>query len=115
MSYFKKQRAFIEQFNAIQKEAHKIAISKGWWDDHRSDGEIIALIHEEVSEALGALRKGGQPDKHVKNFTNIEVELADIILRIMDFAGHKRFRVIEALLEKMEFNKTRSYRHGKRF
>jgi len=34
-------------------ESNQTAKSKGWWDDpDRNIGEILALIHSEVSEAL---------------------------------------------------------------
>ena len=32
--------------------SHHIAKEKGWWDDARNDGELIALMHSELSEAL---------------------------------------------------------------
>jgi hypothetical protein len=35
---------------------HATAKEKGWWDFERSDGELIALMHSELSEALEAMR-----------------------------------------------------------
>ena len=41
----------------LQKEA-TIAIAKdhGWWDEPRTFGDCIALVHSELSEALEANR-----------------------------------------------------------
>ena len=41
----------------LQREAHAIALSKGWWDEERSFGDLIALVHSELSEALEAYRR----------------------------------------------------------
>ena len=38
------------------KKCHKTAKEKGWWDSERNEGEIIALMHSELSEALEAMR-----------------------------------------------------------
>jgi len=106
------ENEFINGFNAISSEVHNNAISKGWWNEERNDGEIIALIHSELSEALEAMREGDKMDDKVPEFTGVEVELADAIIRIMDYAGSKYLRVAEALIAKMRYNETRSYKHG---
>lgn len=43
-------------YNEFSKEVHENSIAHGWWDDERSVGEIIALCHSEVSEALEEYR-----------------------------------------------------------
>jgi hypothetical protein len=72
-------------------------------------------MHSELSEALEAQRLGSPPDKHLPEFLNEEVELADCIIRILDYAEARDFRVIEAMIAKHAFNKTRPYKHNKKF
>jgi NTP pyrophosphatase (non-canonical NTP hydrolase) len=99
----------------VQDKIHKTAFDKGWWDEDRNDGEIIALIHSELSEALEALRHGNPPDDKIPEFSGLEAELADAVIRIMDYAGGKGLDVAGALVRKIEFNETRERKHGKEF
>jgi len=107
---------FIDAWEEMESEVHNIAIQKGWWESDRADGEIIALIHSELSECLEACReKYPTKDKHLPHRNNNEVELADAVIRIMDFAGAKGWDVCGALCDKVEYNRTRPFKHGKRF
>jgi len=90
------------------KKCHSTAKNKGWWDSKRNDGEIIALMHSELSEALEAMRNHLNQDA-------IAEELADCCIRIFDYCGAQKIDLEKVLLKKMSFNETRSFRHGKKF
>ena len=111
--YFNEQ--FINHFASMSGSIHDNAAVHGWWDEPREDGTLIALIMSEAAEALEALRKGNKPDEHCPQFSGAEVELADVIIRIMDMAEARGWNVAGAIVAKHEFNKTRPYKHGKEF
>ena len=103
-----------EVIKALMKEAHETAKSKGWWNERRTFAEIVALIHSELSEALEEYRKFWFLDYQKLDDKPLGVtsELADVLIRIFDIAEKENLPLARILIEKMEYNKTRSYRHG---
>lgn len=91
---------FADSFATFQREVHNTAVAKGWWNNPRNQGEAIALMHSELSEALEAMRAG------------VEAELADVVIRIMDFATGFGFDVTSAIVAKAAMNRTRPVMHG---
>lgn len=86
--------------------------AQGFWESENT-GEKIALMHSELSEALEADRKQVLSSEHIPDFTGVEEELADALLRILDFAGFHHLRLAEAVIAKQKFNLSRPFRHGK--
>ena len=89
------------------------ADNEKWWYDldsgarlNRNFGELIALCHSELSEALEGDRKSLMDDK-LPHRKSVEVELADCLIRIFDLAGAYNMDLDGAFWEKRAYNKTR--------
>jgi NTP pyrophosphatase (non-canonical NTP hydrolase) len=103
---------FIAAFADIANQVHQTAIDKGWWEKDRNFGEMIALMHSELSEALEGDRNGDPPSEHIPMFSAVEEELADVIIRAMDMSRAMNYRVAPAIIAKMMFNAGRPHKHG---
>ena len=100
---FETQVTLISQFMAAQ----------GFWESDNT-GEKSALTHSESSEAPEADRKDLEAE-NIPGFTDVEEELADAVIRILDFAGHHNPRFGEALSTKIAYNLTCPFKHGKAY
>lgn len=93
---------------------HGAAVKGGWWHDihtgeriERNRGELLMLIVSEIAEAMEAERKGLMDDK-LPHRPGAEVELADALIRICDYAGGCGYDLAGAVIEKLAFNAQRA-------
>ncbi|MFZ4807494.1 MAG: hypothetical protein ACOYLQ_09575 [Hyphomicrobiaceae bacterium] len=104
----------LDGLNEAIRLAHQTACDAGWYCDpatgepkQRNFGEVVALMHSELSEALEADRKGLMSDK-LPGFSGVEEEFADAIIRIFDTAAALNLRLAEAVIMKNRFNRQRA-------
>jgi NTP pyrophosphatase (non-canonical NTP hydrolase) len=98
--------------NDLARNCH--ADNEHWWRNpatgeklERNKGEMICLMHSELSEAMEGERKGLMDD-HLPHRRMAEVELADVLIRIFDYAGAFGYDLDGAVAEKRAYNKTRA-------
>jgi len=105
---------FISEFQKMQAEVHRNARDKGWWDDDMpsDDGTKISLMHSELSEALEAMRNGNPVSDKIGPLSNLVEELADVVIRVMDYAEARDLPLALAILKKHQYNTGRDHKHG---
>lgn len=119
--------------NKLSQEVYQNAKNKGFHEGEKNIGEMLALIHSEVSEALEADRKDRYINTSIKSvvgwindedFINsfesntkdtFEDELADVMIRVMDLAAMKGIDLESHIHAKMRYNSTREHKHGKKY
>ena len=103
-----------EGIETAQALCYGLAHRAGWWTDlatggpkDRNDGEMLMLMVSELAEAMEGLRKNLQDDK-LPHRPMVEVELADTLIRIFDYAGARGLDLAGAVVEKLAFNQQRA-------
>ncbi len=121
---------------ALRNEAYDNAKAHGFHDVSRTVGDAMMLIATEVSEAFEAFREGGKlnetfyhpgtwgsavelsrepksPDgSKLYKPVGVPSELADIIIRVLDFCGEHDIDIERIVIEKMAYNRSRPFKHG---
>lgn len=124
------------KINETAQAVHENAKSKGFFDEPKNIGEMLCLIHSEVSEALECDRKdkyartssyewdlieGSPNDNDFKELfednikDTFEDKLADIMIRVMDLAAFKEIDLESHISAKMRYNSLRPHKHGKKY
>ena len=120
--------------NAKSKGFHESTPEVTWEGQLANDAMKMALIHSEVSEALEALREGFAPaslyyieddgsvvgeerdkDGNLNKPEGVPAELADVIIRVLDYCGSRDIDIADAVRRKVAYNATRPALHGKEF
>ena len=117
-----------EQLNILRDEAYATACNKGFHDEKKSDEHYLMLVITEIAEAVQADRKGRRADRerydyavdrgmcndieecferYIKN--SIEDELADIVIRLLDFCGMNGYSFDHRLALPEEYFMTRDF------
>jgi len=99
---------------------HRASYNNGWWHDPDTGEELptkgflgahvigckIGLINSEVSEIMEGHRKQKMDDK-LPQYSAMDVEIVDVLIRLLDLAGKMDTPVDEIYGEKMKFNDVR--------
>ena len=104
-----------EQCNNINQLANDVhALNIQWWMDihtgerkKRNKGEQLMLVVTELAEAMEGVRKGVQDD-HLPTRSMEEVEMADAVIRILDYCGGHGIDLGGAIKEKLAYNAKRA-------
>jgi len=111
--------SFIFGFKRKQLEVFNVNTSKGWHESQDRGPSSVdkklskqMLIVSEVAEMTEACRKPMKPSEKIPEFTCEEEELADVVIRSMDYAEKEDLRLAEAVVAKLKYNSTRSHKHG---
>lgn len=121
----------------LANAAHEMSVSKGWYENSRTPLEFHMLIVSEIAEASEEIRNKS-PQLYIKTSLGVVVEpldigynkfvddikrgyfkpegegieLADAVIRIMDYAIHRGIDLEQMVKLKMAYNATRPHRHG---
>lgn len=114
-----------EQLNALKERAYKIAVAHGFHEDIKPNVYYLGLVMSEMGEAINADRKGDHAD--TKGFEDglakfppmdcfnayikdtVEDEIADVVIRLLDFAGMKDYNLVSFEIPHAEYGIKKSF------
>jgi hypothetical protein len=107
----------VKTIKSWSQDIHRLSLEKGWYDPsnpERTALEFHMLFVSEIAEATEAVRTNS-PSFFVSDSGKPEgerVELADAVIRIMDYFESRGWDLETVMAAKHDYNKTRPYRHG---
>jgi hypothetical protein len=107
-----------KSLNDLASDIHIENCQKGFYDEERQPLEFHMLIVSEIAEATEEVRRGA-PDKWNRDDPNGKpegeaVEMADALIRILDYMAYRGWDIDAIVEEKLAYNRTRPYKHGKK-
>lgn len=127
-------KQLIQGTRALVQKIYDIEDTLGWHDEPTNLSDRLNNITAEIAEIWEEWRNHHEPtetyyecqtthcelsQEYCKNCEfgkpcGIPSEFADIIIWIMDYCAEVGIDIAEMIVEKAEYNATRTYRHGKR-
>lgn len=102
--------------NNLASRIHDNAIAHGFWEQRRNFGEMMALIHSEVSEALECHRNNEAPIHYEAGKPEgSAAELIDVMIRALDVLHSQGVDIDAIMHDKVVYNETRPYKHNKAY
>jgi NTP pyrophosphatase (non-canonical NTP hydrolase) len=117
-------------FNELAKEIHEGNAARGFWEGERKLTEVVMLTVCELAEAIEADRAGKwcnetdifqyknrpTPERFKETVKDsVQDEIADAIIRLLDFSHKFGIDLNFHIAEKLKYNASRPYKHGKSY
>lgn len=94
-------------FNCVAAVINRWNNYVGWWKEDSNKAEKMMLMVSEISEAMEGNRKDLMDD-HLPHRKMEEVEMADAIIRILDYCAEFNLDIGGAIREKFLYNMDRA-------
>jgi NTP pyrophosphatase (non-canonical NTP hydrolase) len=105
----------------LEQQVYEVNEANGWFEEDRTVGDDIALLHSEVSEMLEAYRDWGLADQTPEPWSEktptpkpegFGSEAADVLIRLLDLCRRRGVDLEFEVQRKLAYNATRGHRHG---
>ena len=109
------EQRFADAMDTLSTLVFQDAADRGFWDmgvENRNKAEMIMLMVTELAEACEALRKPDLKDAHLPDEDPVGLEIADTVIRAMDYCGANNISLGSLIVKKLTYNRTRSHMHG---